>query len=384
MAAAAAAAAAAATADADAADSADDGLFDDWAFNSKQGHMLTGGGVAASGYAAFGPEELPHAALRAGEWLEKAWGRAVARGNHVSAAGAWARSMFAGGVHADFTTRVFDLQTPGGAFVDVRVPPTRPDGALARCGSLANATLEELRVLSRQHAFAGVTQLDGEVATRLHVADWNPPPRRTPNRFNVEMRSDATAWTEVCAAVDARGYTAYIERWEALPGGQGAGFLAAHRTRTHGAAPGGGREALLVVAGSHFARAVARQRPLPHFEDAAATPSLADLVDAAYAAGDADEMRKLLDMDAAYGTLSDARGWHVALATMPWREGSSLWGTGARAELLDGGKRFRITSGDEAGNGEWTVLEDSLGEGGLARLLRLVGPPASAAGKDEL
>lgn len=370
--------------------------FADYEWNAQQGHMLTGGGVAnrEGAYAAFGADELPHAALQRGEWLGAAWGDgAVVEGGDErsvgAASGAWARSMFAGGALADFSTRVFDVQTARGAFVDVRVPPTRPDAELRALKSLENATELQLRVLSRQHAFAGVTRMDlvagGETATRLHVADWNPPPRRTPNRFVVEPRPDGKAWTEVCAARDDRGYTAYIERWEALPGGangEAAGFLAMHRAAAAGAAPGGGSEALLVVAGDHFARAVAREVPLPRFGDAASTPSLASLVDEAFERGDAARMRQLVSMEAAYGrvaaNVAEGRGaWEVALCTHPWREGGPVWGHGATATLgterATQRRMVRVQGGGATSDGDWVVLEDSLGEGGLERLVALIG-----------
>ena len=98
----------------------------DWGWSDAQGRLLSGGGKAVpEAYGPFGPADLQHHHLERGTWRE-AYERLSARGTGqaVGVGGAWARSLFAGaGGEADFASRVVDIQTPGGAFADIRIPP---------------------------------------------------------------------------------------------------------------------------------------------------------------------------------------------------------------------------------------------------------------------
>ena len=351
--------------------------FFDWGWSDRQGRLLTGGGKATPGaYAPFAPEDLPHHHLERGTWRE-AYGRlgAAATGEPVTVPGAWARSLFAGaGGEADFLSRVVDIQTPGGAFADIRVPAGRADWrgipplrSLPPEQQLEIYGPDYLRALARQHAFAGVTTMEGEHATRHHVVDWNPAPRRTPNRFRVEPHPDGQSWVEMTNATDERGFSVYVERWERLPSSSEEKYLALHRAPAPGSKAGGGREALLVVAGQHFLRVVQRQEPLPNFGGSKYTPNTASLADQASKDEDHARAASLVSVDAAYGRISEA-GWVVELATLPWREGRELW--------LDEGEGPKDAAGGFVtldGKDRWEVLENSFSEPEFAEMLQRMG-----------
>ena len=358
----------------------------DWGWSDAQGRLLSGGGKAVpEAYGPFGPADLPHHHLERGTWRE-AYERLSARGTGqaVGVGGAWARSLFAGaGGEADFASRVVDIQTPGGAFADIRIPPGRakwsgvpPRRTLKPEEQLEIYGPDYLRALARQHAFAGVTAMDGEHATRHHVVDWNPAPRRTPNRFRVEPHPDGRSWIEMCNATDGRGYSVYVERWERLPGsGEGQErYLALHRAPEAGARAGGGREALLVVAGDHFLRVVQRAEPLPKLNGSKVTPNTASLADAARQREDQKSAASLVSVDAAYGRISE-RGWVVELATLPWREGRELWLEEGREEEAGpaGGDTRAGPFVTLDGGDRWEVLENSFPGEDFARMLQRMG-----------
>jgi len=179
----------------------------------------------------------------------------------------------------------------------------------------------------------------------------------------------------MCNATDDRGYSVYVERWERLPGsGEGQErYLALHRAPEAGARAGGGREALLVVAGDHFLRVVQRAEPLPNFEGSKATPNTASLADGARQRGDQKLAASLISVDAAYGRISE-RGWVVELATLPWREGRELW--------LEEGREEETAAGGGApagpfvtldGGDRWEVLENSFSGEDFAQMLQRMG-----------
>jgi len=274
---------------------------------------------------------------------------------------------------------VVDIQTPGGAFADIRVPAGRADwSGLSPLRSLPPEQQLEiygpayLQALARQHAFAGVTTMAGEHATRHHVVDWNPAPRRTPNRFRVEPHPDRQSWIEMTNATDERGFSVYVERWERLPSPSAAPeekYLALHRAAAAGSKVGGGREALLVVAGEHFLRVVQRQEPLPNFGGSKSTPNTASLADQARKDEDHIRAASLVSVDAAYGRISES-GWVVELATLPWREGRELWlDEGEAGEDPKGAARFVTLDGKD----RWEVLENSFSESEFTEMLQRMG-----------
>jgi hypothetical protein len=169
-------------------------------WGSTQGHILTGGGVLDDCSVPgrdFAEEELPHNLLKRRivrqtlrQWLDE--GR-VSR----SIVGAWDRPVFVGGwmESTAHDTRAFNLQSPS-IFIDMRVPTARPTHQLKANQSLKACTNEELRIMSRQHCFAGysfpsVDCRGNEVFTRHHFIDWNYHPnypRSRPNKWWVQTK----------------------------------------------------------------------------------------------------------------------------------------------------------------------------------------------------
>lgn len=173
-------------------------------WGSTQSHILTGGGIIET-YSQpgkdFTEEDLPHFLLKKRiirqtmrKWLDE--GR-----KSKSIIGAWNRPIFVGGWMESSVqdTEAFNLQTPS-VFIDMRIPTARPTSRLRVKHSLQSCSDEELRILSRQHCFAGysLSSLDergNEVFTRHHFLDWNyhpSYPRSRPNRWWVQKKETKT------------------------------------------------------------------------------------------------------------------------------------------------------------------------------------------------
>lgn len=313
----------------------------DW--TAKQARILTGGGLAEQLYTAergfaFSPQELPHFHLTQG--TTHASFRQWAKSGRTCSAliGAWSRPLFSGGWEhtSDADEAVCNTQTAA-LFIDIRIPHSRPRlpdrQSLAECGS------EELRLLARQHAFAGYTLPDdGDVwsgkltCTRHHAIDWNyvASPRPRPNRWRVELgppELDASGqqapaqWKEWSHARDDHGQSYYMERWSRMAGdGQGrarsAGF------RRCGTSP----DAMVCLVGEHFAFATARPQARPEAAVAPAT-TLVGTVDEALHAGDRATAEWCLSLLAGHGWLHVDGAACQALverATHPWHEGRRM------------------------------------------------------------
>ena len=150
--------------------------------------------------------------------------------------------------------------------------PFRPD--LSAAAGLHELSTDELRALSRQHAFAGYSRpeyLTGGVGTggqgeggsgvcggtddgresaaegggrvvadplvicRHHAIDWNYHPnfpRSRPNKWRVEMGPQGESFKEWGWALDEHGQSIYFERWQRLPN-DGGTYI------THAGASGG-------------------------------------------------------------------------------------------------------------------------------------------------
>ena len=316
------------------------------AWSALQGHILSGGGRAETLYSAsrgfpFDDADLPHHHLRRGTTRDAFDARRRDRGPPAWVVGAWERPAFVGGGAAATRDRVRNLIT-NTLFVDVRTPVDRdaalaaarkgaPPKSLSDCGDL------ELRLLARQHAFAGFGDWENATCARHHCVDWNfapgrVAPRRVPNRWRAE-RFDGS-WTEWSHATDDFGQSYYSELWRRL-GTPDAGAVALRSA--------GHRDAVVVVAGGCFAYAVAwPAAPAPAGEDAA---HVAAAVDAALAAGDVAGARGLLSLEAGAG---DAATWTVSAALHPWDEGKPLTaalpdlGGAAGGDVALGDARFDV------------------------------------------
>eukprot|EP00899_Mesostigma_viride_P009019 jgi/Mesvir1/18118/Mv09415-RA.1 len=260
----------------------------------------------------------------------------------------------------------YDLVTFGNWHRPYTVPTActvRPRSLCAR-RSLADCSLQELRVLARQHCFAGYTLVDfidgAPVCTRHHCIDWNYHPcfpRSRPNRWRVLVSPDGSSFKEYGIANDEFGQAVYMERWARLPGDSGGKHFFAmralpltpydegisghpchcnrHPSRVAcGGSCGGAQnkggsdpqppqqatcgcdastrvespsagDAILVVIGQHFVFVEDRRRLRAGSAlDAFQGPGgCANLVDAAHAAGDRAAMEDLLQLEGCYGRI---------------------------------------------------------------------------------
>ena len=154
--------------------------------------------------------------------------------------------------------RVFNVQT-NTLFVDIRIP-------VHRDACLNNPECDEVtkvRILSRQHAFAGFTvqsqyqyksnnmeDRNGDdvqkkkfqcfsrtCCTRHHCIDWNyvpncSQPRPRPNKWFVEMRKGThDVWKEWAFGENEHGQHYYMERWERLDSYENKFILALRKKR---------------------------------------------------------------------------------------------------------------------------------------------------------
>lgn len=237
-------------------------------WGAEQSHILTGGGLLQHRSMLgtdFTDGCLPHYHLRRGSSREafRAWLEADLRSTLI--VGAWSRPLFAGGWSESTAedTEAFNVQTPS-VFVDIRVPTRRPTRRFREAyRNHSELSDEDLRILARQHCFAGYSLPDpvpttNEVQrfTRHHVIDWNyhpTRPRMHPNRWFVQLKPDGSSFKELSTVRDAQGVPVYMERWARRePQLDQTRFLALRR------AAAGGRDGVLVVVGRHFALAVDR------------------------------------------------------------------------------------------------------------------------------
>ena len=310
------------------------------AWTSRQGTILTGGGVAEKLYTPergfnFDTSNLPHHHLIAGtthEAFQKFRSSNISL--HCSlVTGCWDRTLFAGGWDhtSDKEELAYNIQTHN-LFIDMRIPHTRkqffPPGKFS---SLDELNPVQLRLYARQHIFAGYTILEKEgdddegvgggrrpVCTRHHCIDWNfvGTPRTRPNKWWIRMDGEQTKWKEYSYATDEFGQHYYFEQWERRGSPTDNSPRLAFRK-----ASGNGRDGIIVVVGDHFNYVLERQ--LPEDVNDYDQKSLVDVVDAAVAAGDLDTARSYLSIQGGHGTISSQ--WTIDSAIPPWNEGTKLW-----------------------------------------------------------
>lgn len=210
--------------------------------------------------------------------------------------GVWRREQItAPGGYLDDTTRVFWVQA-GSWYGDIRLRidiPRRPgtDG-------FAEFTDAELLELAKAQGFAGQLTVTPEICAWRRDLDYQPPG---------PIPDEGTWAIEGDILVEGGIHAEYEEIWRQEPGSQGL-------RAAFGLAKGQG---LLILAGDHFLQIEAREQPLPDGE------SLPALVGAALAAGDRALACALLTMPICYGRIGE--DWKIIHATLPWREGQSLW-----------------------------------------------------------
>ena len=187
-------------------------------------------------------------------------------------------------------TAAFNLQSST-MFIDMRIPTNRPrDLCLRTC--LQDCSDFELRILSRQHCFAGYTLPEEEndrksgepVFTRHHIVDWNYHPsfpRSRPNRWWVVLQTPTTydsatvatsstdksrctkeaepylpaSFKEFSTTRDSHGVPIYFERWQRI---SPLGMQRERRVVLWRPGSDSYRTAVLLVIGNHFACCVDR------------------------------------------------------------------------------------------------------------------------------
>mmetsp|Transcript_20579 Transcript_20579/g.28360 ORF Transcript_20579/g.28360 Transcript_20579/m.28360 type:complete len:319 (-) Transcript_20579:413-1369(-) len=254
-------------------------------------------------------------------------------------------------------TAAYNLQTST-MFVDMRFPNARPN-FLKLKRSLHNLSDLELRILSRQHCFAGYTfpEIQPQTFTRHHIIDWNYHPnfpRTRPNRWWVELQptgtsSDAKAiqplspsFKEFSTTRDMNGVPIYMERWQRLQPtnhqGEQQVVLWRQSSKQHPLA-------VLVVVGLHFSFTIDRDYSSaveilklcnsqsclgggPLFVDFLLNDRLHCDTDGS---GLSHQIRRkaaedYLSLIGDYGLIakSSEDSWKIEKSTHPWREGNCL------------------------------------------------------------
>jgi len=383
-------------------------------WSSTQGLILTGGGELEK-HSELGVDyvesDLPHFHKRERSSKKQflAWLHENRRSFDI--VGCWSRPMFAGGWResSSVDTEAFNLQTPS-IFIDLRIPKERPVLRLRNRGSLSFCSDADLRLLARQHCFAGyslpVPDPDGGPLhfIRHHVIDWNYHaafPRNRPNRWfithdaNQQKSGVASTFKEFSFVRDDNGLPVYYERWARHAGdGGGKKYLAARRqsgcpveARRLGRAlkP----DALFAVVGNHFAVALDRPEPvlLPG-EPGGGGPAH---VDFALGQGGRSEALNYLSLEGMYGQLwaeqpaggeggtpgSQAPTWPIVKSMQPWKEGRPLFDEREQVQLVfgSGGMLQKFVWQGE----EWDVLECSFSAAELNVIFPVAGSPSSRA-----
>lgn len=316
-------------------------------WSKKQGYILTGGGILTTQMVPgrdYQDEDLPHFHLKNNSSREifQQWLNEGRRCNMI--AGLWNRPLFAGGwtESTESDTSAFNMQTPS-IFIDLRFPVSRPS-YFRNKESIGDFSLDELRLLARQHCFSGYSLPDpNNVFTRHHIIDWNyhpSYPRPRPNRWRVELKEDGMSFKEHSVALDRFGVPVYFERWARIADdSRGRKYFAARRIDAlMPSSYDNYRDGVLIIMGTHFTLAIDRKRPFPSFEGCSECSGGPALVDYAASIGDRESIEKYLDLQGSYGrifkrnTQPSASGlhrgrnfyeWKIEKSTHPWLEGKS-------------------------------------------------------------
>ena len=203
-----------------------------------------------------------------------------------------------------------------------------------------------MRLLARQHAFAGYARLEASredgsgsvaVCTRHHAIDWNfvGAPRSRPNKWRVRPTPPTEAafpgaagrcddWQELSYASDEHSAPYYLERWTRRTGGEGRPSLALRACSAPGGAVGDSaaqqRDAMVVVVGDHFAYVLARPIEVTALTSLGRT--LTSVVDEAIECGERHTAEACVLLEAGYGRVG--AGWRVDGSLQPWRVGRPL------------------------------------------------------------
>lgn len=254
-------------------------------------------------------------------------------------------------------TAAYNLQTSA-IFIDMRFPTSRPT-ILKSKRNLRNLSDLELRILSRQHCFAGYSlpEEQPEMFTRHHIIDWNYHPnfpRPRPNRWWVELQPTVTiadaetppsltpSFKEFSSTRDSNDVPIYMERWQRLEPtrlqGEQQVVLWRQGSKHHPLA-------VLVVVGLHFSFSIDRDytsaveilNQCNQQKCRGGGPLFVDfLLDNQLHCDDAasSQLRRktaedYLSLIGDYGFIANdspmkSSSWMIEKSTHPWREGNCL------------------------------------------------------------
>lgn len=384
----------------------------DW--TSKQGRILTANGKSASYYTAargfpYLDIDLPHHHLINNttdtflDWAKGSQGESQSQDElegkrkpndkhdrkQYPICGAFCRPLFVGGWEhsTDEEENVYNVQT-NTLFIDIRIPKLgrllMKNANGSTCGDdggggvkgLSQLSDEQLKLYARRHAFAGYTKLytesiDGtgvcrDFCVRHHCIDWNfvGIPRNRPNKWYVEMEpTDKKVWKELAYAKDNFGQHYYLERWERYErDGMGNGLVLALRRDKKENDPNH-RDGIIVAVGDHFNYIFGRNESLidtllskegaTQYKNKGNTVAL---IDEAVDNGDRELAEEFLSIDAGHGCIS--KGWKIDASTQPWKEGTSLFGSGVDVSIQGSG----MGPGSKIAIGEhtYTIYESNI------------------------
>ncbi|MBB5373331.1 hypothetical protein [Acidocella aromatica] len=211
--------------------------------------------------------------------------------------GLWTRSLLAlPDGQRDTDTLVTWLQGPS-LFVDLRIPPGRPDCFHAT--TLADLTMNDCLWLATQQGFAGLFRQEDGLFRWHREIDFHPP-APLPDAGNLFWNGEVL--------VETGHFSDYLEHWHRTPNTP-ACPASALRLRSRA----DGRAAIFVRAGGVFMFARARS---PELVLTAAT-----LLACVEGAADLRTAQELVDCELSLGEIE---GWRITRSSLPFREGVTL------------------------------------------------------------
>lgn len=249
--------------------------------------------------------------------------------------GLWRRLSITDATGTDTATEVYWLQTHS-AYVDLRVPPGRPDFTGYR--GYADLSAEQVAWLATQQGFAGRLSLEEDVASWHRDLDFQPP---APVADIGRLVPHAQGMTEYGVLLP------YTEEW--VRDAQGHQELLAlklwQEQGPRGLLPK--RAGYLVAVGPHFMFALGRHVHLPR------GTTLAGLL--AAEPERADRRQVLFDCIIDYGLRSEAGEWRIVRSTHPWREGRCL--LSSELDIVGTRNGLLHTRSAEGTDCQWEILE---------------------------
>ena len=220
--------------------------------------------------------------------------------------GVWQRKHLENSTGIDNSSIVYWLQTPL-FHADIRIPADRP--AFKNKSTLQDFTHDELKNLTRQQGFAGITSVTGNSCQWIRHIDYQPPRH---GRDIGYMQFNGKRILETGIEHN------YAEIWEQLPDSLSATFALRFVEENLDHNPDIQQAGILVVSGDYFifVRDRAIQIPLTSSLDTLLTE--ADFTQ--------HQLITLLDFEVSFGRLAQAKQpWLIQHSTLPFREGESLF-----------------------------------------------------------